>query len=128
MHLSAAATGSAALTGLAARTLEGEEGSGSTATGGVAAETGTGIAAGTGTGTGETDRVRQMVGGETTIGTAAAGHAGAAGIAVLWAAAAAGTMITGTRTGEEIGNGTAEGLAAAELSRLILTCRPCKNL
>ncbi len=64
--------------------------------------------------------LRLKVGGVTTIGTAAAGRAGAAEIAALWAAA--GTRITGTRIGEENGNGTDEGLASAEPMVWIAQC------
>ena len=118
LRLSAAATDSAASIAPAARMVAAEAGSGNTAMGRVVAKTGTGIAAGTETGTetGGTDTLLRKVGGVTTIGTAAAGRAGAAEIAALWAAAAAGTRITGTRTGEENGNETDEGLAAAEPS------------
>ena len=81
-----------------------EQGSGNTAKGrAAAAETGTGSAAGTETGTDGTGTLLRTVGGVRRIGTAAAGPAGAAGIAAL-SGAAAGTTMTGIMTGEENGN------------------------
>ena len=102
MRRSAAVTGSAALTASAADTQAAEGRSGNTATGRRVAETG--IAAGTGIG--GIGMVHPTIADEKMIGTAAAGSTDAAGTAVLLAAA--GTSMTGIRTGEESGRGTAD--------------------
>ncbi len=117
---SAAATGSAASTASAADMQAAEGRSGNTATCRRAAETG--IAAGTGTGIGGIGMVHQTIGDEKMTETAAASSTDAAGTAVQLAAVDTG--MTGIRTGEESGRGTADTLLVpCKLGCAVSVCR-----